>query len=134
MKITRYFKNPICAGLSCFILGGVTVLAGQEITYRLNEHSPQVAMAEPRRNFDKLFDEELFSRSNDPLQEMNRLHKELLKNFDRFETKNDGFDSWFRNKFGGGQPPDIESRSNDGDSSSDTSSVLKFPKIEGQLA
>ena len=69
--------------------------------------------------FDEFFNDEFFSRYDDPFQEMDRLRKKMSEHFKDLEKSffHDSFDNkfkrWFKNRFGGGNASDITTREDD---------------------
>jgi HSP20 family molecular chaperone IbpA len=60
--------------------------------------------------YDQLFNADFFNRSKDPFAEMDRMHKQLMKDFNSGGLSEDFFGSWYKKKFGGGEAAEIKQR------------------------
>jgi HSP20 family molecular chaperone IbpA len=63
---------------------------------------------------DSFFNDDFFNSSNSPFEEMRKMQERMMKQFGTSEDLKGGiFDSWFKKKFGGGDPGDIHMREDD---------------------
>jgi HSP20 family molecular chaperone IbpA len=63
--------------------------------------------------FNKFFNNDFFDRSRDPFEEMRRMQKQMLQGLNSPDELQGGFDSWFQNRFGGGNVNEIKQREDD---------------------
>lgn len=63
--------------------------------------------------FDNLFNDDFFGKSKNPFAEMQRIQKQMLREFNRPDTFQSSFDNWYKNKFGGGNVYELTQREDD---------------------
>ncbi|GAX61820.1 small heat shock protein [Candidatus Scalindua japonica] len=110
-------KYQITIGVLCFALGAAVLFAVQsyrtngkyEITTidKLSNHEESMD-----KTLDSFFDDDFFRSSKSPFDEMRRMQESMMRQFGKLDDDQGGgiFDSWFKNKFGGGDPGDIQIR------------------------
>lgn len=107
----QFLKRHVFLSLiAVFLLGGFTFWGGDKIWSSYHQQrttSTPLALKSELPNFDDLFGRDFFKQSRDPFQEMDRLHKQLMGSFGRFDAGEDHFGGWFRENFGGGAPSDF---------------------------
>ncbi|ODS33928.1 MAG: Hsp20/alpha crystallin family protein [Candidatus Scalindua rubra] len=111
-------KYQIIIGVLCFALGAAALFAVQN--YKSDDK--QYGKTEDQlfnheegsmdKTFDSFFNDDFFRSSKSPFEEMRRMQESIMKQFDMFgEDSGRGiFDSWFKKRFGGGEPGDIQTR------------------------
>ena len=110
-------KYQIIIGVLCFALGVTVVLAFQN--YR-NAKDHNIAPGDKLfsreggldNTLDSLFNDDFFRSNKSPFEEMEKMRKRMMKEFEPYEDNSKGgiFDSWFKGKFGGGSPGEIHQR------------------------
>lgn len=110
-------KYQITIGVLCFALGVAVLLVIQN--YRKSETSAEDTAnslfnqdSGIDKTLDSFFDDDFFRSSKSPFGEMEKMRERMMKQFgsSRDDLKNGLFDSWFKKKFGGGGPGDIQTR------------------------
>lgn len=108
----RLFKDHLTVSfILVFLLGGMTFWGGRALWdhYHLRHASEgAVAFDGDLPNFNNIFGRDFFRRSRDPFKEMERMHREIMKNFGGSDTNEDRFGGWFQQNFGGGVPSDFQ--------------------------
>ncbi len=112
------FKIPVIALLSA-ALGATGVLLYNhhgkkpEANASSDDHFNSILKDQQKlfKNFDSMFDDNFFRR-DDPFEEMKKFRKRLMGQFDhgRDNHFSSPFDSWYEDKFGGGNVEDISKR------------------------
>ena len=111
MKIlkTRFFLGTIC-----FVLGIGATLLVRHLTYEGVVGQTRLSATPPRKSLDPLFDQfyndDFFGSSSDPFEQMRKMRKQVLEQFDQPEGDKSPFDSWYRKRFGGGDAGEIKKR------------------------
>lgn len=110
-------KYQITIGVLCFALGAAVLFAVQ--SYRNNEKNTietQEELSSQEGNMDKTFDsffnDDFFRSSKSPFEEMRRMQESMMRHFGQQDNDPGGgmFGSWFKKRFGGGDPGDIQTR------------------------
>jgi HSP20 family protein len=113
-------KYQITIGVLCFALGAAVLYAVQ--SYRSNEKytvdtNDKLSNQEGSmdKTFDSFFNDDFFRSSKSPFEEMRRMQESMMRQFDQFDSDPGGgmFGSWFKKRFGGGEPGDIQTREDD---------------------
>ncbi len=113
-------KYQITIGVLCFALGITGLLVFQN--YRGSKAQDVDVASELLRQergidgtLDSFFNDDFFKSSNSPFEEMRKMQERMMKQFESSEGDPGGgmFDSWFKKKFGGGEPGDIHMREDD---------------------
>lgn len=115
----RFFSRTVVIAVLAFILGGLSVWGGNKLWDHYHPDSalpPSFALNEGQDlpNFDDFFNRDFFRQSRDPFKEMERMQREMMRNFGNLESDSDHFGSWFQKNFGGGSPSEFNTRE-DGD-------------------
>jgi len=113
-------KYKITIGVLCFALGIAVLLIIQN--YRGSKVQDGGAAGELfsqeggiNGTLDSFFNEDFFKSSKSPFEEMRKMQERMMKQFESTDD-NPGrgiFNSWFKKKFGGGEPGDIQRREDD---------------------
>lgn len=106
-------RHVVLSLIAVFLLGGFTFWGGDKIWthyHRERSESTPLALSKELPNFDDLFGPDFFKQSRDPFQEMDRLHRQMMKNFGESGSGEDHFGGWFQENFGGGVPSDFRMR------------------------
>lgn len=114
-------KYQIIIGFLCFALGVTAVIAVQNFRYTKDKDIyPENELFNRDGNIDNstldsFFDDDFFRSSKFPFEEMEKMRERMMKQFESFENNSRGgiFDSWFKRKFGGGEPGEIRQREDD---------------------
>ncbi len=110
-------KYQITIGVLCFALGAAVIFAVQN--YRTNgKHDintrDKLSNHEERmdKTFDSFFNDDFFRSSKSPFEEMRRMQESMMRQFNQDDDDSGGgiFGSWFKKRFGGGEPGDIQTR------------------------
>ncbi|MDR4498192.1 MAG: Hsp20 family protein [Candidatus Scalindua sp.] len=110
-------RYQITIGVLCFVLGAVVLLAIQN--YRKSgtndkDTKDSVLNQEESRDttLDSLFDDDFFRSNRSPFEEMEKMRERMMNQFGSSgdDLKGGLFDSWFKRRFGGGDPGDIQTR------------------------
>jgi Molecular chaperone (small heat shock protein) len=110
-------KYQITIGALCFVLGIAVLLLIQNYKNPkdrdvgvTSEHFSQERGVD--RTLDSFFNDDFFKSSKSPFDEMRRMQERMMKQFKSSEDDPPGgiFDSWIKNKFGGGDPGDVHMR------------------------
>lgn len=113
-------KYQITIGALCFALGIAVLLLIQN--YRGSKVQDVDAAGDLFRQergmdgtLDSLFNDDFFKSSKSPFEEMRKMQERMMKQFESSssESREGIFDSWFKKKFGGGEPGDIRMREDD---------------------
>ena len=113
-------KYQITIGVLCFALGITGLLVFQN--YRGSKVQDVDTSGELFSQkgdlggtLDSFFNDDFFKSSKSPFEEMRRMQERMMKQFESSEGDPGGdiFDSWFKNKFGGGDLGDIHMREDD---------------------
>lgn len=59
---------------------------------------------------DHFYDDDFFAQNRDPFEQMRKMRKEMMKDFEEVESGGSVFDNWYRNKFGGGDAGEVTKR------------------------
>lgn len=110
-------KHQITIGTLCFILGIAVILLIQNYKKPVDQDAGAASGNFSQESgidstFDSLFNDDFFRSSKSPFEEMRRMQERMMKQFDSSgDDPGAGlFDSWFKKKFGGGDPGDISMR------------------------
>jgi len=110
-------KYQITIGALCFALGVAALLALQnygDSKSRDTDSTDRLFSQERSMDttLDSFFDDDFFKSSKSPFDEMRRMQESMMKQFGYHNDDSDSgiFDSWFKKKFGGGDPGDIQVR------------------------
>lgn len=110
-------KYQITIGALCFALGVAALLAFQNYGDSKNRDTDSTGRLFSQERsmdttLDSFFDDDFFKSSKSPFDEMRRMQKSMMKQFGYHNDDSDSgiFDSWFKKKFGGGDPGDIQVR------------------------
>jgi HSP20 family molecular chaperone IbpA len=110
-------KYQITIGALCFALGVAALLAFQNYGNNKShdiDSTNRLTTQERRmdKTLDSFFDDDFFRSSKSPFDEIKRMQESMMKQFGFHDNDSNGgiFDSWFKNKFGGGEPGDIQIR------------------------
>lgn len=110
-------KYQITIGVLCFALGVAVLLVIQNYGNNKNHDidSTDRLFSQERsinKTLDSFFNDDFFRSSKSPFEEMRRMQKSMMKQFGFQDDDSDGgfFGSWFKKKFGGGNPGDIQTR------------------------
>jgi HSP20 family molecular chaperone IbpA len=112
-------RSKIFVGLVCFILGVGAVFLGQHlrtgsardsVSADESQHFKNEAFPNMNSIFDQFYNDDFFSRSHDPFEQMRQMRKRMMKDFDPSNSGSGIFDSWYRDRFGGGDAGDIKKR------------------------
>lgn len=109
----NFFSNKITIGVLSFLVGIGVVFAGQKIwmTKKLSTTNFASSTGGNSESFyDQFFNSDFFNRSKEPFAEMDRMHKQLMKDFNNEGVTDDFFGSWYKKKFGGGEATEIKQR------------------------
>ncbi|MCR4312874.1 MAG: Hsp20 family protein, partial [Candidatus Roizmanbacteria bacterium] len=75
-------------------------------TDKLSDHEGRM-----EKTFDSFFNDDFFKSSKFPFEEMRRMQESMMRQFGQLDDDSgEIFDSWFKNRFGGGEPGDIQTR------------------------
>ena len=110
-------KYQITIGALCFAIGVATLLAFQNYGDNKSRDtgSTDRLFSQERgmdTTLDSFFDDDFFKSSKSPFDEMKKMQESMMKQFG-FPDDESGsgiFDSWFKKKFGGGDPGDVQVR------------------------
>lgn len=113
-------KYQIAIGVLCFALGiAVLLIIQNNRDTRLENVDAANKLFSQKGDLDgtldSFFNDDFFKSSKSPFEEMRRMQERLMKQFESSADKHGGgmFDSWFKKKFGGGEPGDIHMREDD---------------------
>jgi HSP20 family molecular chaperone IbpA len=110
-------KYQITIGVLCFALGAAVLFAVQNYSNnekhdivtkdKLHDHEGNID-----KTFDSFFNDDFFRSSKSPFEEMMRMQESMMQQFGQLDNDPSGgiFDSWFKKRFGGGEPGDIQTR------------------------
>ncbi|MDR4503930.1 MAG: Hsp20/alpha crystallin family protein [Candidatus Scalindua sp.] len=110
-------KYQIIIGVLCFALGAAVLLAVQNFRNdekhdihtddKLFDHKGNVD-----KTLDSFFNDDFLRSSKSPFEEMRRMQESMMSQFGKLDDDpGDGmFGSWFKKRFGGGKPGDIQTR------------------------
>lgn len=119
-KIKKIIFHKAAIGLIFFVIGIGATLFFQNFEFKAKQQKDPIdtLFSQKRgldKTFDRVFDDDFFSSSGDPFSQMKKMRKNMLKRFESFEDDSGSglFDSWFKKRFGGGQPGDIQTREDD---------------------
>ena len=104
-------KNLVVSMIAIFLLGGLSAWGVGKIWEHYQHEktlSASLTLNSEELNLDDLFNRDFFKRSRDPFQEMDRIHREMMRSFEKFGLEEEHFGDWFRNNFGGGAPADFQ--------------------------
>ncbi|KHE94107.1 MAG: Hsp20 family protein [Candidatus Scalindua rubra] len=110
-------KYQITIGVLCFALGAAVIFAVQN--YRTNgKHDINTKNklsnheGSMDKTFDSFFDDDFFMSSKSPFEEMRRMQESMMRQFNQYDDDSGSgiFGSWFKKRFGGGEPGDIQTR------------------------
>lgn len=114
-------KYQITIGVLCFALGVAALMVFQNYGNNKShdiDSTNRLTTQERRmdKTFDSFFDDDFFRSSESPFDEMKRMQDSMMKQFGFHDNDSNGgtFDSWFKNKFGGRDPGDIQIREDEG--------------------
>ena len=119
----KILKSNVFIGFACFLLGIAAVLAAQRFVAQhhkvlsLAEQDPPFKSgASPNLNslLDQFYNDDFFNRTHDPFEQMRQMRDQFMKNFDEPGLGSGMFDSWYRNRFGGGDAGEIKRREDKG--------------------
>jgi HSP20 family molecular chaperone IbpA len=139
----KLFSNRIFIFIFAFIFGISAALGVSQLIQGKNEKakSPSFSMnSDPSEFFDDFFNEDFFGRSRDPFEEMRRMQKQLLNQFDQPDQFQGSFDEWYKGRFGGGDFAEIKQREDDQfvyydiDLNGKTPKELKVDVKDGQIS
>ncbi|MBL7715694.1 MAG: Hsp20/alpha crystallin family protein [Bdellovibrionales bacterium] len=107
----KIFESKILIGFLCFLVGIGAVLAAQKLLVPPKKELVFASGMKPM--LDQFYDDEFFSRSRDPFEQMRKMRNRMIKEFD---GSNPGglFDSWYQGRFGGGDVAEIKKREDKG--------------------
>ncbi len=111
-------KYQITIGLLYFALGVTAVIAIQNYkNTKGHDIYPENKLFKREGNIndstlDSFFDDDFFRSNKSPFEEMEKMRERMMKQFESFDEDSKGgiFDSWFKRKFGGGEPGEIRQR------------------------
>ncbi|GJQ59273.1 MAG: Hsp20/alpha crystallin family protein [Candidatus Scalindua sp. AMX11] len=113
-------KYQIIIGVLCFALGATVFLAVQNFRNdekhdinsndKLFDHTGNMD-----KTFDSFFNDDFFRSNKSPFEEMERMQESMMRQFGQLGDDPSGgmFGSWFKKRFGGGKPEDIQTREDD---------------------
>jgi HSP20 family molecular chaperone IbpA len=106
--VRNFIKNRIVIGLIFFILGGA-------ITYGVLQSRAKNQSFTKNMNplLDEFYGDNFFDTSRDPFEQMRKMRERFGKEFGDFDEGRGFFDSWYKNKFGGGNVGEINQREDD---------------------
>lgn len=111
----RFIKTKLFIGLACFVLGIGVVLLAQKYLLKSKDDlisgSPSLhAMQSMNSLFDQFYNDDFFSSSRDPFDQMRKMRERMMKEFEEPEKGRGLFDSWYKDRFGGGDAGEIKKR------------------------
>lgn len=110
----KILKSKVLIGLVCFVLGVAAALLIQKLNSKpaitFLASNPPHALKNMDSIFDQFYDDDFFGRSGDPFENMRKMRKQMLQQFDQPEEGGGIFDSWYRKKFGGGDAGEVKKR------------------------
>lgn len=113
-------KYQITIGVLCFALGVAALMVFQNYGDNKRQDTGSIdRLIRQERDMDttldSFFDDDFFRSSRSPFDEMKKMQESMLKQFGSGSDNSDGgiFDSWFKQKFGGGDPGDVQMREDD---------------------
>lgn len=111
----KYFikSKPVIA-VFFFIIGvAVTIAYLKQKPFKSTHTEAQIGPSFDSSFFDGLFNDDFFGKSKNPFAEMQRMQKQMLKEFNRPDIFQNSFDNWYKNKFGGGSIYELKQREDD---------------------
>jgi len=105
MGLKTFFTSKAFLAISCFIIGGASVWAVERYRGEKRKEEARPFVMAPGENpesfFDEFFNEDFFGRSRDPFEEMRRMQKRMLKQFEAPHQAEGTFNRWYQKRFGG---------------------------------
>jgi HSP20 family molecular chaperone IbpA len=99
-------KSKVMIGFVCFALGIGAVLLTQKFS---EKHEMKIANIDSNHSI-QFYNDDFFGKSNDPFEQMRKMRKQMLDQFDKPDEGGKIFDSWFGKRFGGGSVGEIKKR------------------------
>ena len=117
----KMLKYQISIGILCIALGVAVFLAiqnyGNNKSHKMDSTDRLFSQERSMdKTFDSFFNNDFFRSNRSPFDEMKRMQESMMKQFG-FPDDDSGsgiFSSWFKKKFGGGDPGDIQMREDEG--------------------
>jgi len=113
----KMLKYQIAIGILCFALGVAVFLAiqnyGNNKSHKMDSTDRLFSQERSMdKTFDSFFNNDFFRPSKSPFDEMKRMQESMMKQFGVPDDDSGSgiFGSWFKKKFGGGDPGDIQMR------------------------
>jgi len=97
-RLKTFFRKPVVFGFICFALGAYSYWAVERLLSRF-QFSARYTVSR-NSGMPPLDDDDVFGQGRDPFQEMERLQRQMMKNFARVPTdgdENNGFHLYFQN-------------------------------------
>lgn len=111
MKIIR---SKVFISALFFVLGIGAVLAVQRFLAKPSDKLELATTSHSTKTMDSLFDQfyddDFFGRTHDPFEQMRKMRKRMMKDFDEIDNGGGMFDSWYRKRFGGGDAGEVTKR------------------------
>ncbi len=108
----KYFikSKPVIA-IFFFIIGvAVTSAYWKQKPFRNMHTEAQLGPSFNSSFFDGLFNDDFFGKSKNPFAEMQRMQRQMLKEFNEPDVFQNSFNDWYKNKFGGGNIYELTQR------------------------
>lgn len=97
-----------------FVVGIAAVLLGQKYLYRPKQKLEIVPLTQSANKMnsllDQFYDDDFFGSVHDPFEQMRKMRKRMMKDFNAFENNEGFFDSWYSKRFGGGHAGEVTQR------------------------
>lgn len=108
----KYFikSKPVIA-IFFFIIGvAITSAYWKQKPFRNMHTEAQFGPSFNSSFFDGLFNDDFFGKSKNPFAEMQRMQRQMLKEFNEPDVFQNSFNNWYKNKFGGGNIYELTQR------------------------
>ncbi len=110
----KIIKSKVFIGALFFVLGIGAVLEAQRFFIKPSDKLELATTSHPAKTMDSLFDQfyddDFFGRTHDPFEQMRKMRKHMMKDFDNLDQGGGMFDSWYRRRFGGGDAGEVTKR------------------------
>lgn len=110
----KIIQSKLFIGSLSFFLGVCAILLGQKLFQRPKQNLDIVSNLHSTNRMDslldQLYDDDFFGSAHDPFEQMRKMRKHMMKDFDAMENGGGLFDSWYRKRFGGGNAGEVTQR------------------------
>lgn len=110
----KILQSKLFIGSLSFLLGVSAILIGQRIFEKPKQSLDVIPKLHSTYKMDSLLDQfyndDFFGNAHDPFEQMRKMRKRMMKDFDAVENGGGIFDSWYRKRFGGGHAGEVTQR------------------------